>query len=239
MKRNWNIFKMILLMIAIAGLYAFSNYRNDRKKIIGLDVHFTDGDNLYLTTAMVNKLLIQNFQGFANMPKENLVLNAIEKTIEGNEMVKNADVYLTIDGKLTTKIAQRIPIGRVEGSTIFYLDDQAKRMPLSRNHSARVPIITGSITGESLQEVYLILMHINGDQFLKKNVIGIHVVNPNKYQLKFRTEDFVVSLGRAEELEKKFNKLKAFYVKGTEDKSLDTYSAINLEYNNQVVCTKI
>ena len=239
MKINWNILKMVMLMIAISGLYAFSNYRNESKKITELDVQFTDGDNLYVTTAMVNKLLIQNFQGFENVPKEKLVLNTMEKALEANEMVKNAQVYLTVNGKLTTKIAQRNPIGRVEGSSIFYLDDEGKRMPLSRNHSARVPIITGNITDKSLEDVLLILNHINGDDFLRKNVIGIHAMNTNKYQLKFRTENFVVSLGRAEALERKFNKFKAFYVKGAKDKSLDTYSKVSLEFSNQVVCTKI
>lgn len=239
MKINWNILKAVLLMICVISLYAFSNYRSDHKTIAELDVQFTDGENLYLTTGMVNKLLIQNFQGFANVPKEKLVLNSIEKAVQTNKMVKNVQVYLTVNGNLTTKIAQRIPIGRVEGSTIFYLDDEGKRMPLSPNHSARVPIITGNITGKSLEDVRLILSYVNGDDFLHKNVIGIHSLTNNKYQLKFRTENFVVNLGRAEALDQKFKKFKAFYLKGIKDNSLATYSQVSLEYNNQVVCTKI
>lgn len=238
MKINWNIIKAVVLLISIASLYAFSNYRNEQKSITELDVQFTDGDNLYVTTSMVNKLLIQNFQGYKNMPKEKLVLNTMEKAIEANEMVKNAQIYFNVDGKLTTKIAQRNPIARVEGSTVFYLDDEGKRMPLSINHSARVPIVTGNVTDKSLEDVHLILNHVNGDDFLHKNIIGIQVHNKNKYQLKFRTENFNVSLGKAEDLEEKFNKFKAFYIKGTKDKSLGKYSNVSLEYSNQVVCTK-
>ncbi len=239
MKINWNILKMALLTISIVVLYGFSNIRNQKSSISELDIKFTDGNNLYLTNVMVNKLLIQNFQGYEIVPKENLVLNSIEKAIEANEMVKNAQVYLTVNGKLTTKIAQRNPIGRVEGSSIYYLDDEGKRMPLSQNYSARVPVISGNVTDESLKDVYMILNHINKDNFLHKNVIGIQVVKNQKYQLNFRTDNFVVSLGRAEALEEKFNKLKAFYVKGKKDKSLANFSKVSLEYNNQVVCTKI
>ncbi|QWX84211.1 hypothetical protein H0I23_00740 [Cellulophaga sp. HaHaR_3_176] len=238
MKVNWNIIKAIVLLISIASLYAFSNYRNEQKSITELDVQFTDGDNLYVTTSMVNKLLIQNFQGYKNMPKEKLVLNTMEKAIEANEMVKNAQIYFNVDGKLTTKIAQRNPIARVEGGIIFYLDDEGKRMPLSINHSARVPIVTGNITDKSLEDVHLILNHVNGDDFLHKNIIGIRVKSKNKYQLKFRTENFNIDLGKAEDLEEKFNKLKAFYIKGAKDKSLGKYSNVSLEYSNQVVCTK-
>ena len=180
MKINWNIVKLLVLLIAVVGLYAFSNKRNNHKTIAELDIKFADGENLYVTTGMVNKLLIQKFNGFEIVPKENLVLNTMEKALEANEMVKNAQVYLTVNGKLTTKIVQRNPIGRVEGSTIFYLDDEGKRMPLSPNHSARVPVITGNITGKSLEDVHIILNHINGDDFLRKNVIGIQVLNNNK-----------------------------------------------------------
>ena len=69
-------------------------------------------------------------------------------------------------------------------------------MPFSMNHSARVPIITGKVTGESLEDVYEILKYINADQFLRKNVIGIHIEEESKYQLRFRMEQFVVALRR-------------------------------------------
>ena len=174
MKINWNYFKIITLLIVTLGLYAFSNHRNDVKKVNGINIEFVGNQNLYITEAMVNKLLIQNYGSLTNVPKEKLVLNTIEKIIETNEMVKNAQVYLTVNGELTTKIVQRKPIGRIEGDSKFYLDDEGKHMPFSANHSARVPIITGNITGESLEDVYEILKYINDDDFLRKNVIGIH-----------------------------------------------------------------
>jgi cell division protein FtsQ len=188
---------------------------------------------------MVNKLLIQNYGSLTNVPKEKLVLNKIEKVIEANKMVKKAQVYLSIDGELEARVVQRKPIGRIEGKHKFYLDDEGKRMPFSMNHSARVPIITGKVTGESLEDVYEILKYINADQFLRKNIIGIHIADDNKYQLKFRMEQFVVHLGGVDSLEEKFNNFKAFYTKANKDKTLNNYDIVSLEFNNQVVCTKI
>jgi cell division protein FtsQ len=205
----------------------------------GIKIEFVGDDNLYVTQTMVNKLLIQNYGSLTNVPKEKLVLNTIEKVIETNKMVKSAQVYLTVNGELTSEIIQRQPIGRVEGNTKFYLDEEGKNMPLSLNHSARVPIITGKITGKSLEDVYVILEHINEDEFLRKNVIGIHIEDEEKYQLKFRVENFVVNLGDIKDLEKKFNNFKAFYAKAIRDKTLEDYQIVSLEFNNQVVCTKI
>ena len=239
MKINWNYIKIIALFVAIIGLYAFSNHRSNVKKIDEINIEFVGDQNLYITEAMVNKLLIQSYGSLKNMPKEKLVLNKIEKIIETNKMVKNAQVYLTIEGELEARIEQRKPIGRIEGESKFYLDEDGKRMPLSMSHSARVPIITGNVTGKSLEDVYEILKYINEDQFLRQNVIGIHVEDVDKYQLRFRMEQFTVHLGGIDGLEEKFNNFKAFYTKANRDKTLDNYNVVSLEFNNQVVCTKI
>lgn len=239
MQINWNYIKLIALLIAVTGLYAFSNQRSSVRKIGQIKIEFVGGQNLYITEGMVNKLLIQSYGSLNNVPKEKLVLNSIEKVIQANKMVKSAQVYLTVNGKLETKIVQRKPIGRIEGSSKFYLDDEGKRMPLSMSHSARVPIITGNITGKSLEDVYEILKYINEDSFLRKNVIGIHVEAEDDYQLKFRMEQFVVNLGGVDSLEEKFNNFKAFYAKANKDKTLEEYNVVSLEFNNQVVCTKI
>ncbi|QLG44393.1 cell division protein FtsQ/DivIB [Costertonia aggregata] len=239
MRINWNYIKIIVLLAIVSGLYAFANQRSNHKKISKLNIEFLGSENLYISHAMVNKLLIQNYGALENVPKEKLVLNTIEEVLQANKMVKSAQVYLTVDGKLTSKIVQRRPIGRIEGNSKFYMDDEGKRMPLSKNHSARVPIITGKITGQTLEDAYVILKHINGDDFLRKNVIGIHITEEENYQLKFRTDDFTVNLGGVDGLEEKFNNFKAFYTKAAKDKTLEKYNLVSLEFNNQVVCTKI
>ncbi len=239
MRINWKIIKVFGLMISLTGLYSFSNERNRHRKVEGITLRFTGTDNLYVTADMVNKLLIQKYGPLTNVPKEKLVLNTIEKVIETNEMVKRAQVYVTVNGELTSAIEQRQPIGRIEGNSKFYLDEEGKKMPLSQNHSARVPIITGKITGESLEDAYVILRYINEDNFLRKNVIGIHIEDVGKYQLKFRIENFVVNLGGVEDLDQKFSNFKAFYAKAMRDKTLEDYQIVSLEFNNQVVCTKI
>ena len=239
MRVNWNTVKLISLVCCTTMLYAFSDVRNSGRKVRDLRIHFEEGENLYLTESMVNKLLIQNYGPLRNLPKEKVVLNTIESVLQTHDMVKDAQVYLTVDGELNTKITQRQPVGRVAGERSFYLDDQGLQMPLSPNHSARVPIITGEITGKTLEDAYVILKYINQDPFLSKNVIGIHIQGESDYQLKFRLEHFVVRLGDVTDLDEKFKNFKAFYTKATQEKTLLSYQVVSLEFENQVVCTKI
>ena len=239
MRVNWNTVKLIALLCGTTFLYAFADVRNSVRKIRDLHIQFEEGENLYLTESMVNKLLIQNYGPLRNLPKDKVVLNTIESVLQTHDMVKDAQVYLTVDGELNTKITQRQPIGRVAGERSFYLDDQGLRMPLSPNHSARVPIITGEITGKTLEDAYVILRYINQDPFLSKNVIGIHIQGESDYQLKFRLEHFVVRLGDVTDLDEKFQNFKAFYTKAIQENTLMSYQVVSLEFENQVVCTKI
>ena len=238
MKIDRNYFKMVVLLLVVIGLYTFSTHRGDKKKVENINVKFIGNQNLYLTEETVNKLLTVNYGRIKNKIKEKLDLNGIEKVINANKMVKSVQVYFSVDDKLMVEIVQREPIGRVEGATRFYLDDQGKYMPLSKNHSARVPVITGNTIEERLEEVYRILMYIKGDDFFKKNIIGIHIDKENKYRLMFRMENFVVNLGGIDNMEAKFFNFKAFYSKAIKDGILGNYSKVNLEYKKQVVCTK-
>jgi cell division protein FtsQ len=239
MRVNWNYIKLAFLSISLVALYGFADMRSKKREVSDMSIKFLGDNSLYLTEDAVNKLLIQNYGPVKNRAKEQLVLNTIEEVILSNDMVKSAQVYLTVNGELISKIVQRKPIGRVEGISKFYLDDLGKRMPLSKHHSARVPIITGKITGKTLEDAYEILNYINEDDFLRKNVIGIHIEEEGKYQLRFRMENFVVNLGGVDNLNEKFKNFMAFYVKATKDNSLESYAIVSLEYSNQVVCTKI
>ncbi|NKI30400.1 cell division protein FtsQ/DivIB [Croceivirga thetidis] len=239
MRVNWIPIKIIVLLLVLAGLFGFANYRVNSKSIEDIQIKFLGDNNLYLTEEAVNKLLIQNHGSVKNRSKDAIILNDIEEVIEANPMVKNAQVYLSVKGELISEIQLRKPIARIAGVDQFYLDDIGERMPLSKYHSARVPLITGKISGEALKDVYKILEHVNLDEFLRKNIIGIHIEDKGSYILKLRLENFEVRLGGAEDLDHKFKNFIAFYLKATKDKTLNAYAAISLEFDNQVVCTKL
>ncbi len=61
MSINWNYIKITALILAIIALYAFSDHRSQQKIVNGLNIEFVGDQNLYITQAMVNKLLIQNY----------------------------------------------------------------------------------------------------------------------------------------------------------------------------------
>ena len=238
MKKYWPNIRLILVILLAAGLYSFSGLRNANREIAEQrKIEFLNEDALYLTNSSVDKLLIQKENPASKVRAENLDLNKIESALNENDMVKRADVYVSLNGELGAKIVQRTPIARVSGETRYYIDEDGKPMPLSPVYSARVPLVTGKVDRSDLGAVHVLAHFIYHDSFLKKNVIGIHR-SSDGFELRFRTDQFLLVFSDLDKLEKKFNNFKAFYQKAAKDKTLASYRAVNLDFDNQVVCTK-
>jgi cell division protein FtsQ len=222
----------------VCFLYAFSSSRNEAKKVSEIEVNFLGDHNLFITTETVNKLLIQNNQSVTNVPKEILDLNGLENALKSNAMIKTAEVYLAVNGKVRADVIQRKPIARVSTNASYYIDDEGKYMPLSTNYTARVPLVTGQVEKNNLTNIFAIADEIANDEFLKTHIVEIHQNQDQTIALKTRVFDFDIVLGDLKNLDNKINNLKAFYQKAKKDKTLNTYSKVNLQFNNQVVCTK-
>jgi len=235
---NWNYIKIFVLLLLVAFLYAFTSTRNLKRTISQPNIKFLGENTLFITHETVSKLLIQNEQKVTSVPKEILDLNGLETALNSNPMIKSAEVYVAVNGNITAEIIQKKPIARVNSSASYYIDDQGSIMPLSSNYTARVPLVTGIIQKNKLNHVFKVAKKVQEDEFLAKHVVEIQQKGSNDISLKLRQYDFFVSLGNTQELDKKINNLKAFYQKALKDKTLNSYSYVNLRFGNQVVCTK-
>ena len=237
MKINYKYIKAILVLCVVIFLYGFAEKRNSVRKIGSFEVKFNENENLYITEEAVNKLLIQKNVAVTSVDKETLDLNRVETILNNHAMIENAEVFVTLDGILKTKISQRRPIGRVLGEEQYYIDRLGNKMPLSQYYSARVPVLL-AVGEKNIKEVYPMLDYINKDTFLTEHVTAVKRVGKEVYELELRQMDFSLYFGRVERIESKFNNFKAFYKKAQKDKLLNTYKMVDLQFGNQVVGTK-
>ncbi len=238
MKRYYNPLKIILLLILVSGLFAFSSVRNANRKVSEPNIKFLGEDNLFVTHTTVSKLLIVNHESVTNKAKEIIDLNDLENALNSNPMIKEAQVFINVDGRLTAEIKQKKPIARVVTNASYYIDEDATYMPLSTNYSARVPLVTGFVEKNNLGKIAIVARKVRNDVFLRTNVVEIHQNENASIDLKFRKDDFVIQLGSLDQLDKKINNLKAFYQKALKDSTLNKYSVVNLRFDKQVICTK-
>ncbi|RNC84105.1 MAG: hypothetical protein ED556_11630 [Winogradskyella sp.] len=238
MRVKYGYIKVLVLLVLVGFLYAFTNARNKTRIIDEPMVEFSGSENLFLTHENVSKLLIQNPNGLNNKDKEIIDLNELETALNSNPMVKNAEVYMSVIGRLSVEIEQKRPIARVYTNASYYVDDEGSYMPLSSNYSARVPFVTGTVYKSKLDQVYKIAKYIDEDDFLKQHVIEIRQDENKNISLRLRKYQFIVELGQLDNLEKKVNNFKAFYKKANKDKTINAYSRVNLKFESQVICTK-
>ena len=238
-KRVLKYLLFFLLIVSLGFLYSFSSKRNSHKKVKNIVVEFEVGDNGFLTHAMVDKLLIQNDSSVKNQAKTVIDLYSLEKAVSKNPYVENTSVFLTISGALKTIIKQRTPIARIiNKNDSYYIDKQGVKVPLSSNYSARVILVSGIKNDKDIKELLPLILFVSEDNFLQKEVVGIQKFANDEYQFSVRSGNYKIDFGKITEMNVKFKKLKAFYNKTFEDKTIQNYKKINVKYHNQVVCTK-
>jgi len=233
MQINWSKIILTLVLILIGGLFYSTNSINSKRNINDIIVDFESNNNLFITKDSILKLLPSSF-----LNKKSVDINYLESLVNSNGFIKNADAYVSIEGDLIIKVEQKNPIGRIiSDDASFYIDDESKIMTTSKIHSSRVPVIFNYSESFSYDKIYGMCDLIDSDEFLKKNITRINFLKNNYIQLNFRDYDFDLVIGEYKNLKNKIINFKAFFKAAVENESLDKYSKINLQFENQVVCT--
>ncbi len=169
---------------------------------------------------------------------------AIEDLLRGNEFVDSVECYKTASGKLCINIKQRTPVMYVmpNGQDGYYVDAAGKIIP-GDVFTCNLVVASGDITQKYASEV----LSGFGD-FLQKNEfwnnqieqIYVYLDREKKpvVELIPRVGDHVVYMGSLDGYRKKLRRLQIFYEKAMGIVGWNKYERINLEFNNQIVCTK-
>jgi cell division protein FtsQ len=141
------------------------------------------------------------------------------------------------------------------------MDENGKLMPWSEQYTAPVILVNGNFiesfsemknkdfslidadsamhTATVLDDVWNILKAIDTDSFLRVQMVQLYLTADNGFELIPRVGDHKIVFGNAENINGKFKKLHLFYIYGLNTTGRwSEYSAIDLRYKNQIVCTK-
>ena len=232
-----NNIKIIIVLAVVSIFFAFSSSQNNAKPISEVEVSFIGDNNLFISKTKVDKLLIQNNDYIKCVSKDIPDLKALENKLSSHDMIENSEVYISINGILKIDIKQRNPYARVISDSSFYIDNNGTKMPLSDNYSARVLLVHGLNDESKIDYVFKFIKTIRDDEFLNSNVTDI-LISKSDISLRVRNCNFEVLVGDLNNLETKIKNFKAFYQKAYRDKILNNYKKVNLQFNNQIVCTK-
>lgn len=261
-KRITHITLYILIPVGLIVLLGFAVENNRSATCKGLVVEIQDADKRSFVDSL--SVLTQVYKVMDTLKGKNLKsisLNKIEELVNTMYYVESSQVYRQIDGYIVVNIKQREPVARVVNyfNETYYIDKNGGLMKMSTLYSARVPVVTGfirtryspeinifNVSHESnlarpetvLGEVNKLLRFIESDDFLNAWIDQIYVTRNGEFELVPRNGVHTIEFGKAEDMEKKFEKLMKFYKDGLANVGWGSYKKINVKYKNQVVCSK-
>ena len=182
---------------------------------------------------------------------DSLKLGQIEALLNHRSVVKESQAYVTRDGQMRIEIRQRKPVVRIEAPNGgFYIDETAYIFPLIPDHPSYVPVITGNIPENFLEEesptdtTALIGKMLEMGLFLEQHpfwnnqIEEIFINDEGDAELVARAGDQRIIFGDFDNIPEKFSKLASFYQYIVPKTGWDKYACVNLKYRGQIVCTK-
>ena len=231
----------VLLCLSYAG-YSYEEGRNlDNEKICkGIEINITDSQHRTLITEkeisdfLNAKQMIPTGKFYSKIKTKK-----IEDAVEKHLMVRRAECYKMPNGKLRIDIVQRSPILKVMCDGNYYVDDQRKIIPVSSNFTAYVPVASGYVDKKTASgKLYDFAMYLSKDSFWNNQIDQIYITDSMKVYLVPRVGDHTIVMGNFDRYEKKLEKLKKLYLYGLNKTGWNQYKTIDVQYKDQVVCTK-
>lgn len=261
-KKIWKYLFWGLTIALLVGVMSFVSLERSSEAMNEPKVHIVAKDGVFFLTQdeVVNRLKLKHVfrEGIAF---EELDVDTIETILNDMNEVESSEVYCRLGGDWEIFVEIRKPIARVinQNGEQFYLDDKGRLMYLSHLYTADVVPVTSDYnfwkeidldtagrvihndslkTISALDQIYQLSTYVCNDAFLSAQVTQIHLNEKGDFVLIPRVGDQKIVLGKAKDLESKFNRLQVFYKKGINKVGWDQYDTINLKYANQVVCTR-
>lgn len=226
-----------LIYVLILG---FASNQNKLRKVTSVNIELHQPENQYfLTTANVQEMIDNQYDSLEGRTLDLINTALLEESIENHPLVYDAEVYFTLDGRVSIDVQQETAIARViEPGRDVYMNQDGEAIPRSLNYSAIVPMITGHIDSSHWQEVHFFLRLLDDSPWLGGNIEAFERDSAGQYVVYPRFGRHHVIWGDLEHSEEKVEKLKVFYSYLEDKGTLEEIKTIDVRFDDQVVSTK-
>ncbi|MDR1561752.1 MAG: hypothetical protein LBS54_01525 [Dysgonamonadaceae bacterium] len=236
------LFAVLLFGYMIFAITAIAPKAGTETVCKGITVNVTGGSTgqLVSDTEIIATLKKNNLSP-EGKALDKINTSKIEEKLIENKIIRRAECYKTIDGKIKITIHERTPFFRIfaTGRSSYYVDREREIIPVTGIYPAYVHVATGFISEEfARNELYDFVKHIKNDKFWNSQIAQIHVDRNGDLEFIPIVGNHKVIIGRLTGYKEKLDKLRFFYDRGLNKIGWNKYSVINLKYRNQVVCKK-
>lgn len=235
---------IILGITIVLGYLGFSiwSFSNKDKDIICVDlnIYFIDKEKIKLISETeIAKILESHGLNPIGKTYKRIRTESIENELLKNPMIKKVECYKTPSGTLCLEVQQRSPKFIIAGNESYYVDTDRKFLPISLNYSVYVPVVSGRVTKSMATGViYDFVSYLEENPFWNAQIEQIYIREDMNVELISRVGDAVIMLGKLNNFAVKLDNLHKLYTQGFNVMGWNRYEKIDLQYENQIVCTK-
>lgn len=236
--------------IALVVLLIAAMQKRDDKICAGINIEINDvKNNLFADKNDIAGMLLHMSPAIKGKPIKDFDLHEMEKTLEGNMWIKDAELFFDNNEMLQVKVKEREPVARIFTTTgkSFYIDKDWMRLPLSTKFSARVPVFTNCPLDKTkwnaadsavLSQVQSVADFLTNNSFWMAQIEQVDYTGKKQFELYPKIGEHKIVLGDGNNVEAKFKKLYTFYKEVLAKTGWNTYAVINVQYRGQVVATR-
>jgi len=194
----------------------------------------------FISKTEIQRLLAEYGVQLKGKKLDRIDFEAVEEIVRRHKLVQRAECYACPSGVVCIAIWQHIPVLRLfNDSSSCYLDVNGKITGLSTLTAADVLVASGSIndstTIRKLHKLALLLQdHPDWDALIEQ----VYVEPNGEWVLVPRIGEARIAFGRPVKMETKLNRVTVFMRDYLPKMGWNTYSTINVKFDNQIVCTK-
>ena len=234
----------IILLTGILGylVFAFANlsHDEDQRECIGTEIILEDSIANFVNRQFVEQLIVQSKCPIQGRNIKNIDIRTIEASIQNNPYIDSVVCHYTSTNLLCIRVLPRRPVLHVisDNGEKYYMDINGNDMPTDV-FLQDLCLATGNISKDYAKEhLVQIADYVNTHAPWNKEIQQISVRTPKHIEIILSTGSHTVVLGEPTDIQGKLNRLQNFYEEGLNKVGWNKYSIIDLNYANQIVCTK-
>jgi len=247
-KRQWMISIAAILVIALLVVWSKMNFAGKNRIISEIQVDIeSDSSGQFLSNQEVVRIIQDKIGNPIGKPASDLQLTQLELHLMKVPYIENANIFVSFDGKLKTKIIERKPIIRItnQRNKSFYLDTFGIQMPLKKGVQPNVLVANGIIPivyepgtkciSKIGRELIQLATFFASNELWNAQFEQCYVDKLNRYLLIPRVGKHSIVLDNLVDMSEKFENLRLFYVKGLPTVGWNRYTEIDISYENQII----
>ncbi len=255
MKKKLNILLLILTLVSFLGLCGYFMYEHFNSRLDDVNLKIVRNDGNFLDYQKTYDDIMGICDTANNTQIVMIPVDSVVESLNQIPWVTSVEAEINLKSILDVEVVECEPIMRVynkKGNSV-YLDEEGNLFSTDNDYVPHLLVASGNINfpindkgnindenyvDTDLPEIFSLMKEIVHDDYARICVKQVFKDKNKNYVFSLNNTNIIVIFGDVNNIKEKLFKMRHFFNKMQGNPEMDNYKEINLNFKNQVVCTK-